>query len=379
MSGLAVYTTDYTPWLVYSEEGAGERDRELVQQVVRYGDAPLDLLVEFDGEGSRVLWSFQGKLGSPTSRTESFVADFLAPSEADPFAAFAAALETAEGDVQLAEDDGSHPGIGLDLASTEAGTPGLSPDQRRRLLERLERGGDSGETPLAFGVRGYESACAVARAVEAADLGCRVAVASGGDPASLEGVDLVLMVGAEDDFLPLSEAAASVLGTSEVRTIRTDEPEETTRARGKTSADDSRGTGRLPVAVAVAVVVLYLGGAVVLYRGNAGIVPLATGTVAGVMATVFVLGAERLAVRHRRPAGALVGLLAVGGIVAGVVALLHAVGVVQRGFLATVVAGGYLGFVASFGLYAAGTAMVSGGKAVVPALRSLAGGASVGG
>jgi len=372
MTGLAVYTTDYTPRLVYSEDGADERDRELVERVVRYGDAPLDLLVDFGSEGTRVLWSFQGKLGSAANRTESFVAEFLVPADVDPFEAFEAALEAAEGDVQLAEDGGSHQGFGLELANTEAGTPGLSPPRRRRLFERLERGVDSVE-PLAFGLRGYESARAVVRAIEAADIGCRVAVASGGDPASLEGVDLVLVVGADEEWTPLSEAAASVLGTSEVGTIRTDDPEETTRDERRTSAEGSRRTERLPVAVAVTVVVLYLGGAVVLYRGNAGLVPLATGTVAGVVATGFVLGAERLAGRHRWLAGTVLALLVVGGFVAGVVALLHAVGIVQRGFLATVVAGGYLGFVASFGLYVAGTAIVSGRTAVVPGLRSLVG------
>lgn len=197
MTGLEIYTTDYDPRRVYGDGTGG--DSGPVERAIRFGDAPLALLVEFDGRDARAVWSFKCKRGS-TSRTEYYVADYRA-DRSDAFRSLAAELATAHDDGWIVPHAGDlRWDLGFDLWRVPADVPGLSRQDREELFEGL--GGDGPSEPVVFGMSGYRSALATVRAIQEAGIECTVAVGTDGDPSTLDGVDLLLLPDGGADFEP---------------------------------------------------------------------------------------------------------------------------------------------------------------------------------
>lgn len=246
MTGLQIYTADYDPRHVYGparDEPDKETDRDPtpVERAVRFGDGPLDLLVEFDDRGGRVVWSFRGKRGSETSRTDYYLADYRT-GRPDLFRSLAAELAAAYDDGWIVPHAGDlRWDLGFELWRVPAGTAGLSPDGRERLFARLE-GERSGSTtgPVVFEMRDHRSALEVVRAIQESGTGCTVAIGTDGDPSSLEGVDLLLQPGGEANFEPKSAAAERILAPTDASraepatTDRTDPATEDTDRTGPT-------------------------------------------------------------------------------------------------------------------------------------------------
>ncbi len=374
MAGLAIYTDDYTPQRVTATEAADDRDTTLLETAVRVGDRPLDLLVEFDADGDRIIWSFAGKQESTASRVDSFLADFVAPPGVDSFAAFADALRALPGDVLIVSGDEFQDDLGLNLSQVAPGTPGLPDADWEHLREQLKAEGvDQQDRPLVIGMRSYRSALAVLGAVRTADIACRVGVGTNGDPARMTDIDLVLVPGASTDFEALSESAAAWLP-------RQSQTTSTTSALGQSNGDiepepqsNPEQTDRhlLPRLAAIAVALVYLSGVVVLYRGNASFTYILLGNGGGLVATGSILGADRLTSNHHWIAVGLLVAFVTVAVASGTVAGFHAAGIERNGMAATITAGSYLGFLLSFGLYAARTTILEGSGAVVPGLRSL--------
>jgi hypothetical protein len=213
MTGLVIYTADYDPKRLYADPEAGDRDRALVERVVRFDDGPLGLLVEFRDSGGRIVWTFQAKRGGPTSRTAYFIADFATEDPA-LFDAFARALRSLPEEWILPYADDLRWDLGVELQDLPAGTPGLTASDRDQLFGRLDREGGAGTGPLVFGVREYRDALEVVRAIQQAGIECRVAVGSDGDPDVIPDLDFLLLPGARRNFEPQSLGVETVIGAA---------------------------------------------------------------------------------------------------------------------------------------------------------------------
>lgn len=380
MSGLAIYTDDYEPHCVYGAERTGDGSPERVRQAVRYGDAPLALLVDFDDAGGRVVWSFRGKRASDANRTEYFIADFTAEAEEPLFRAVASALRTLQdhGDWVIPPADDLRWDLGFDLWRLPADTPGLGSDERTRLFDRLTAGAtSSSDGPAVFGMRTYRTAFQTVRALETTDVSCTVAVGTDGDPTSLAGVDLLLVPDAQDDFEPRSGGGAVLLhadsetDSDATAATHSTAPDRHTASQTEAADHSEHWSAHAPKAVAIAVLLVALGGVIVLYRGGASPARILTGNVLGVVVAGLLLGTDRIAVQHPRLATGVLGALGAVGGIAGGWALFHMLDIIYSGAIATLTAGAYLSLLVCLGLYTAVKAIVEGPHAIVPGIRSL--------
>lgn len=211
MTGFAVYSSDFDPKRLYVRGDPDGQDPRRVADVVRFGDRPLDLLVEVD-EG-RVLWSFRGQRRTTANRTGYFVADY--GGDGNLFEGFERELrqlhETDEWTLPHAEELRWDTGFQLWRISPEL--PGLTPDERETLLGHLQ---SPNSRPLEFGMADYRSALQVLKAVHEHDVPCTVGVASGDTPGSIDDVDLLLRPGEFENFTPLSEAGTDVVDAEQL-------------------------------------------------------------------------------------------------------------------------------------------------------------------
>lgn len=211
MTGLDIYTADYEPRRVYGDESDSEHDPTPVERAVRFGDAPLALLVAFDDGDGHVVWSFRGKRRSETNRTEYYVADYRS-ERAAVFRSLATELEAARDDGWIVPHaDDLRWDLGFDLWRVPADVPDLSPDEREDLFDRLE---EDESDPVVFGMTGFRSALATVRAMQEAEIDCTVAVGTEGDAESLD-ADLLLVPDADADFEPRSSGAEQLLESAE--------------------------------------------------------------------------------------------------------------------------------------------------------------------
>lgn len=226
MTGLDIYTADYDPKQVYgTESAAGEtggestpdehvRDSTLVERAVRFGDAPLALLVEFDDCGGRVVWSFKARRGSETNRTEYYVADYRT-DDSDLFRSLTAELESAHEDGWIVPHTGDlRWDLGFELWRVPAEVAGLGVEERAELFDRLQSDDQvAGSDQIVFGMSDHRSALTVVRAIQESGIECSVAVGTDGDPSALDGVDLVLLADGGSNFEPRSPIAERIFAS----------------------------------------------------------------------------------------------------------------------------------------------------------------------
>lgn len=212
MSGLAIYSADYDPRRL---ESAGEPPTDaaaVVAGMARFGDAPLTLLADLDGDRTALYWSFKGKRGAASSRTEYFIAAFATTAD-DPFRAFADALRTVQDDGWTIPHTGEPR---WDLAFDLWRVPPTDDACDRAIVGRIAskltadgpRQWDGG--PMTFGMTDYHAAMGALRALAAADTEGRIAIGADGDPTALPDVDVAFLVGAEENLTPRSAPAAAV-------------------------------------------------------------------------------------------------------------------------------------------------------------------------
>lgn len=207
MSELAIYTTDYNPRRLHPEDGDAVPTR--VETAVRFGDAPLALSVTFEGDTTHLVWSFRGKRGSASNRTDYFVAAYRT-DEPDPFRGFADALRglhdegweiPAAGELRW--------NLGFELWRLPPGEVALDAAAVNTLLNRLEER-PSHDEPMIVGMADYRDALALVRSIADAGLDRAVAVGTDGDPRGLDEVDLLLEPDADTNFVARSPGAPDV-------------------------------------------------------------------------------------------------------------------------------------------------------------------------
>lgn len=422
MAGFAIYSTASDPQRLHSEgniERAGGID---VREMVRFGDRPLDLVV--DTRTDRVLWFFKADRQTTATRTGYFVGEYQADGD-DLFRDFAQRLQSlhADGEWTFPRTDEPEWKAGFELGQLPAALPGLAGDDHAQFYTRLEREVARAAEPIEIGMGDYPSALQVVRAIAEADIDCTVAVASHGEVTALDGIDVLLRPGGETDFEPHSEAAVEILGGQAVASSRASgiasgaggPGSEQIRSRNTRTV----GLGGLVVASVLALAVIailrpalrapllvlltvggggavialtygvgpdrftyreetvagliavmgigvYLGGIWTLVAGGAraSLVPLST--LLGAGGAVVIVGADRLARSRHRLGSLLVAGLVVCVLASGVYAMLHLLGHISAGAAATRITSALLGLIASLGLYVAGRLATTGAGTVFP-------------
>lgn len=340
MTGITIYTADYEPRQIYPSGDTGSHDERLIEQIVRIGDKPLALFVEFDAPGGRVVWSFKGKRGAPTNRTEYFIAAF-ATTETGIFQDFAAALTALPADswfIPYTED--SRWNLGFDLWRLPQLSDELDSETCEQLCATLRERyvSESSSQPLVLGMTSYQSALTVLRVIQAADVQCRVAVGIADNPSRIEGLDLLLVPNAEAEFTAYSDSAKAVIDVPALDTSSTESP--TTPA-----TDDEFGGVPNPRNVIKPALILgtallvYAAGYQTLMRGGANLLMILWGSLVGINVGLGVIGGLRL--RQTRPwfGFGILGSIGLLGSGAGITAMAHALGVFQAGGFATITAG----------------------------------------
>ena len=230
MTRFSVYSASTDPTRLYStDDSAGDTaeaadiDAESTVATVWAGDRPHDLVVDLGRR--RLWWAFQADRETKARRTGHFIAAYQSDSEL--FRGVAEELR------RLHDTDGwALPHTG-DIA-TEAGyqlwrLP--STVERESAFDRLvERVRDGNRASLRVGMESYRSAFTTVRALDDAGVKCTVAVDERRDVATGDGVDLLLVPGADADFEILSAQGSD--------TLRSDTP----AASGVVTADAQPGT-----------------------------------------------------------------------------------------------------------------------------------------
>jgi hypothetical protein len=349
MAGVTIYTTDYDPRQVSPADGTATRagtkavERARIEQVVRFGDEPLALLVAFDDPGGRVVWSFKGKRGSPTNRTEYFIADF-ATAEPGLFRAFAGELRALPSDSWHVPSTGElRWDLGFELWRLPPTPDGLDADACERLCTRLRERSESPSStqPIVLGMTGYRSALAVLRVIQGADIQCRVGVGTGGDPSGIDGLDLLLVPGADAEFTPHSASAEEVVDRPPADAADTGTLSSPERDAEFNGTPDRQNLVKPAIILGTAALV-YLAGYQTLLRGNARARLIMQGSLAGIVVGVLVVGSLRLQRSQPRLGGGLLGAIGVLGLGAGLVAMAHTVGRIAAGEFAIITAGIYM-------------------------------------
>jgi hypothetical protein len=291
MTGFAVYSSEYNPQRLYSDGNPESIETSLIEEIVRFGDRPLDLYVDL--EQRQLLWSFKAERHTTSARTGYFLAAYQGTDE-DLFRGFEEKLRRLHDSEEWAIP---HTGelrwdIGFDLWRVPAEAPGPTNDRLQDVTERL-REGDLNR-PIEFGMRTHRSALQVVRALDEADVSCTVAVGAGGDVATLSNVDLLLRPGAERDFEPLSTLASEIDGAK-----ATGIPPEPTESRNR---DHDRSTsGSLLSRVSSAVLLVFLGFAAYSFVEPSPVQPLTglstlgglLGSLAAIVTGTWVLDTQR--------------------------------------------------------------------------------------
>lgn len=207
MTGFAVHSSDLNSEILYSS-GSITSSEERLESLVRFGDRPLDLLL--DTGANRLFWTFRGKRTTKATRTGYFIAEYHDEAD-DLFRGLASQLEALhESDtwsVPYADDPRWDAGFSLWRMSPSY--PGLSAAEQAALHEWLDREREH-ESALEFGMRDYHAAFQVLVAISRADLDCTVAIGADGDIGALGDVDLFLRVGDSPNFHPLSSSATAL-------------------------------------------------------------------------------------------------------------------------------------------------------------------------
>lgn len=247
MTGFAVYSSDYDPQRLYSRGDVSDIDTMLVERVVRFGDGPLDLLVDF--EDGQVVWSFKAERRTASARTGYFIAAYH--DDGDLFRGFEAELrrlhDSDEWAVPYAGD--LRWDLGFDLWRVPAKAPDLTPGQFETVADRVSGRGSS--APVEFGMTTRSGALRVVRALDAVAVDCTVAVGSSDTTGTVSDVDLFLRPGGQSEYEPRSDSAKTLihddpwLGPTETQAVHQSSP-----------ADDSRGSFGSRIAGVVVLVCL---------------------------------------------------------------------------------------------------------------------------
>lgn len=201
--GLRVHSADYEPRELYELGELAPESPDLVTPMVRFGDAPLALLVDMSGERTRILWSFKGKRGE-TNRIEYFIADFVT-DEVEPFKAFARGLEAMHADDWIIPQTGvAEWDLGFDLWRVPQVTAGPEDSPIERLGDRVPLG-DAENGPICEEMPDVRTALGAIRALESNGTRCRVGLGREGDPGVIPGLDVL--------FLPTGEPSGSRNGS----------------------------------------------------------------------------------------------------------------------------------------------------------------------
>lgn len=208
MTALAVYSTDLEPERLYSTDDFGHGVDDRIRQFVHAGDRPLDLLVDF--QARRVLWLFKARRSTATTRTGYFLADYRGEGDTDLFRGFERAIRTLHesDDWALPYRDDAQWDAGFNLWRVDRQYPDVDSSTVASFRDALDTPSRQDE-PLVFGMHDHHSAQQVVTALDADGHDCTVAVGEGPQDI-LDGLDLVLVPGASDDFEPQSAAARTV-------------------------------------------------------------------------------------------------------------------------------------------------------------------------
>lgn len=200
MWGLRIYSTDYEPRELYAAGEAPADAEGLVESMVRFGDAPLALLADLGEDETRILWTFKGKRGTATNRTEYFVIDFVTDDSA-PFAAFESMLrELHEGEWVIPKTGDVRWDLGFDLWRVSPVVEGAAGGQVTRIVDGVGAGG-----PIVEEVPDFRVAAAAVRALQEREAPCRVGVGREGSSSGIPGLDVLLVTETRDAQEPSSE------------------------------------------------------------------------------------------------------------------------------------------------------------------------------
>lgn len=214
MTALAIYSTDYDPEPLYQMSEYDRAVDEQIQQFVRTGDRPLDLLVDLGSR--RILWLFKAQRKTTTTRTGYYLADYHGTWDDDLFRGFEEAMRSLHDsdEWELPYQDEAQWDAGFNLWRAESEYPDLGSDA----VSELHNGFNTsrpGDSPLVFGMENHHSAQQAITALNDDNLEVTVAIGGNGAHKDHYAVDLLLETEHAINFEPVSTAATAI---SDVRT-----------------------------------------------------------------------------------------------------------------------------------------------------------------